>query len=611
MAFVWDNPQQIERSRKGLPIEPSALCLMALLAATCCGAQSLPWNIEETAMTRDGRLVFTEKPWWPRARALKEGESFTMDLNRDGRPDAMVVRRGGHIIEAIDDGGRATDIWNQVSTAYLVSYNGTGLVDRMVAYLDNDGDGKADEMELRYYRDGYLRYAWFGENYDRDAAQIFDLKDWQYAGNNGRNKFRGNLQIYLNKYDPATQSWIPLSECPFAFWDLDGDGHGDIALRASAAPLDSLDGSDTDYANNYDYMWAREATPLEKTGVVNMRLSYNIDPRPRHDPFDRPHYNFGFTAVGGIPYQFPSMAYYNPRRRPPQTVIRLDWKQGVSTGVHYAAQQTGFSWDEARSVWRWEGQFWIFERVFLPNTGGPTHRWNMRREYSGKASGERRIYYSDADKRYHLQDAEQGWMEVGHLVNDRKDLEFRWFDRDGDGYLDTVEVYRPDNPQPVRTGRFAPRARPATLDIATLTAEYNRTILPQAIEQDRRFIDALKQVAADPAALLYESEAGKAETDERRRYCLDIARELHFLKVRDVVTAAVALPYPDAPADPSKEASMEAGSTARGYSLGDSVRYWDLQTKITEFSDEYAAGRLEEAARILHQIRLQEREIAK
>ena len=79
---------------------------------------------------------------------MKEGESFTLDLNHDGRPDTMIVRKDGNIIEAIDDSGRAANIWNQVSTAYVVSYKGTGLVDRMVIYIDNDGDGKADEMEI-------------------------------------------------------------------------------------------------------------------------------------------------------------------------------------------------------------------------------------------------------------------------------------------------------------------------------------------------------------------------------------------------------------------------------------------------------------------------------
>ncbi|HEX2973851.1 MAG TPA: hypothetical protein VHP11_16075, partial [Tepidisphaeraceae bacterium] len=78
--------------------------------------------MRETSMTHDGRLTFLEKPWWPKARALKEGDSFTMDLNRDGRPDTLVVRKGGHLIEAIDDTGRAADIWNKAGTAYLVSY---------------------------------------------------------------------------------------------------------------------------------------------------------------------------------------------------------------------------------------------------------------------------------------------------------------------------------------------------------------------------------------------------------------------------------------------------------------------------------------------------------
>ncbi|MGH9469081.1 MAG: hypothetical protein ACRD1N_01910, partial [Terriglobia bacterium] len=131
-------------------------------------------------MTRDGRLTFLEKPWWPRARRLREGQSFRLDLNHDGRPDTLITRRNGNIIEAIDDSGRAASIWNTAGTAYVVSYHGTGIVDRMVVYTDNNGDGKADEMEIRYFQDGYLRYAWFGENYDNDGAQIFHLTNWQY-----------------------------------------------------------------------------------------------------------------------------------------------------------------------------------------------------------------------------------------------------------------------------------------------------------------------------------------------------------------------------------------------------------------------------------------------
>ncbi len=546
-------------------------------------ATALPWNMQETAMTSAGRLTFLSKPWWPRAQALKEGQSFTLDLNRDGRPDTLITRRDGNIIEAIDDSGHAHQIWNQASTAYVVSFRGTGVVDRMVVYIDNDGDGKADEMELRHYQDGYLRYAWFGENYDNDGAQIFDLKNWSYAGNNGRNKVRGNLQIYLNKYDARSDSWLPLSECPFAFWDFNGDGHSDVALRVSAAPLASQTGPDSDYANNYKYMWAPEATPLAETGNLNTRFSFNIDPQPRHDPLAKPHYNFGFTMVGAAPYRYARMTYTNPRRRPPQTVTRIDWRDGVDVGMNYPARETGFSWDEARSVWRWEGQFWIFERVYLSNTGGPAHRWNMRREYSPKPAGKRQIYYSEADKRYHLQGAAEGWLEAGHVVNDRKDLEFRWFDRDGDGRLDAVQVFDTGHAVPVRESRFDPRARAVPLDRETLIGEYNGRVVPQAIEEDRQLIAAMKQLVQSPAAEAYEAEAERSEMAERRRYLLDISRELFFLSVR--------------------EALYRRDVLGPNYSMADSLRYWEMARKTARFEQEYADGRLMKAVRTLAELR--------
>jgi hypothetical protein len=565
--------------------------LAFVFLATTLIAADLPWYMQETAMTSDSRLTFLAKAWWPRAQTLAEGASFTLEP----RP-ITIKRQDGHIIEVIDDGPGA-------SKAYVVSLKADGIVDRMVVYIDNDNDGKADEMEIRHYQDGYLRYAWFGENYDRDGIQIFDLKDWSYAGNNANNKFRGNLQIYLNKYDPLTKTWIPLSECPFAFWDPDHDGRGDIVLRVSAAPLASLTGPDADYANNYNYMWAPEATPLAATGNLNVRFSFNIDPSPRRDPLNKPHYNFGFTMVGKVPYRYPNMTYTNPRRRPPQTVTRIDWKQGIGVGMNYPAQETAFSWDESRSVWRWEGEFWIYERIYLSNTGGPTTRWNMRREYSPKPAAHRAIYYSEADRRYHLEGASEGWLEAGYLVNQQKDLEFRWFDKDGDGHLDTVEVFRPDNPIPVRVSHFDPRARAVALNRDAMIIEYNTRILPDAIASDQRLIAALRKEATDRTADAYIAEADKSEMPERRRYCLDIARELLYLKVRDaLLTRNAANPYPTAPPDRAKYRSPAPGSAQTGYSMGDSLRFWDLAREIEKFNDAYAAGRFDDAVTTLERI---------
>jgi hypothetical protein len=421
---------------------------MAVGQRTPSRSALMPWWQQETALTDDGRLALDSKPWWPRAKALKDGERFTLDLNGDGRPNVVVERVANDIVEAIDDTGSAKDLWNQVSTTYVVSYNVSGKVDRMVSYIDSAHRGKADEVELRYFKDGYLRYAWFAKSYGGDAATIFALKRWQYAGNDGESQFRGNSQIYINKYDPNTRTWEPLSECPFSFWDTNGDGRTDVTLRVSAAPRRSSHGPDTDFANNYDYMWAKDAVPLDAMAAVNMRLSFNIDARPRTEPLDRPHSNFSFTMTGDQPYLYPGMRDFNPARRFPQTTVHMPWSVRWAPALIYPSSATGFSWDEAHANYRWEGQFWIYEREYLSNTGSPTQRWNMRREYTAARQAGPHLYFSAADQRFHLRGAQEAWLEAGHLVNDAKDLEFRWWDDRGDGVLDSVEVYRGDSTTP-------------------------------------------------------------------------------------------------------------------------------------------------------------------
>jgi hypothetical protein len=579
-----------------------AFLAVFVTAALTAAAADLPWYMRETAMSAEGRLTFLDKPWWPRAKALAEGGSFTLDLNGDGRPDTLIRKQDGNIVEIIDDSGKATDIANNsYSAAYVVSLNATGLVDRMVVYIDNDGDGKGDETDFRHYRDGYLRYAWFSENHDKDGAPVFMMRNWSYVGGNDfRNKFRGNVDIYLNKYDPKTAAWVPLSECPFTFWDLNNDGHSDIVLRVSAAPLSSNSGSDPDYANHYDYMWASEATPLAQTGNMNVRFSYNLDPEPRREPVDKPHFTFGFNLVGAQPYDYPGMRYTNPRRRPPQTVIRIPRTAGIGLGLHYPATQTGFSWDEARTVFRWEGQFWIFEREYMPNTGGPVMRWNMRREYSPNAAAERKLYYSGADRRYHLLGAREGWMEVGHLVNNAKDLEFRYFDSDGDGYLDTTEVLLGANPVPVRVSRTHNlQIRSVKLDRSAMQAEYNSRILPGAIAENQAFISAVRPLAGSELAARYEAEAARADNLERRRFCLDVARELYFLAARDrLYTKVAATPYLTEP--PAKDSAriMKPGPVeGGGYTLGDTLVYWRAARAIEAYTSEYGDGNLAQAAK--------------
>ena len=77
-------------------------------------------------------------------------------------------------------------------------------------------------------------------------------------------------------------------------------------------------------------------------------------------------------------------------------------------------------------------------------------------------------------------------MEVGHIVDDRKDLELRWWDGAGRGYLDTLEVYRGDATVPSWVEHFDPKAKPAELDVDALRLRYNGTVLPEAIARTAR-----------------------------------------------------------------------------------------------------------------------------
>ncbi len=80
-------------------------CGAGTLAIAAPVTKELPWYMQETAMSPSGRLTFLDKPWWPRAKALADGQSFSLDLNHDGRPDTLIERSEGNIIEIIDDSG--------------------------------------------------------------------------------------------------------------------------------------------------------------------------------------------------------------------------------------------------------------------------------------------------------------------------------------------------------------------------------------------------------------------------------------------------------------------------------------------------------------------------
>ena len=515
------------------------------------GSLEMPWWMQQTALQLDGSIrSLVDQPWWERALALRQGESVVIPVSGEAK-NRMLIRReslrgsGAKPREAfiwiIDDDGdgsiRAGGDYD--ADCYVVDYGCDGSIDRMVDYIDNDDDGDMDELDIRYFDKGRLNWAWFGEDIDDDNI-VRNVLDYERGDEFHGDPYGDNL-FYMNKYNPEKGAWAAISECPFAFYDTDGDGFSETVVRVSVAPRGYDVNAHPDYANSaYHRPWERS---MEDAAVVNIRYSFDVDRgSSRATPF---HYDVGFNLVGSTPYRFAGMVHYNPKRRPPQETIVIPWKNVRAVADGWRAAETGFSWNENAddtvangadpkdpNDYRWEGVFWMWERRFMPNTGGPCQKWNMRREWRGTPSDTRELYFSGVDRRVHLFGAEEGWIEIGYFSGLGAIGELRMYDTNGNGFFDRWEVYLGDDPRPVRvTSVRDERAKMIDSDPEKLTEFYMSKVLPGAIADRRRLMAAMDswRVFAMPVELKRAMGTG---SESYRRYAMDIACELQYQDFR-------------------------------------------------------------------------------
>jgi hypothetical protein len=301
--------------------------------------------------------------------------------------------------------------------------------------------------------------------------------------------------------------------------------------------------ADPDYANSaFARPWDKAMADM---GVINIRYSFDIDKgSSREYPL---HYDFGFNLVGHTPYQFPGMVHFNSRRRPPQDTICIPWKNMRGVADSYPARETGFSWHEnfddttaigfaehKNNDYRWEGVFWVWERRFMENTGGPCQKWNVRREWLNQPKSQRELYYSDVDKRIHLFGAEEGWIQIGNFSGLGPIGEIRMFDTDRNGYFDRWEVYLGKNDIPVRVTTVRDeKARRIEFKPDALSAFYLNEILPKAKSDNEKFMAAMSAIHPfEYPEGLKAAMTARLGSESFRRYAYDVARELQYQDFR-------------------------------------------------------------------------------
>jgi hypothetical protein len=589
-----------------------------------------PWWMRETAMTRDG--VFPDlktKPWWPKAAALKVGESFIVEQGPGAGKELVrsehIINRSGKEFDAIvwviddDEDGSIKKGGDKYSDCYVVDWDRDGIVDRVVDYQDLDGDRIPDEMDIRYYTQGRLNNAWFGQDLDHDGI-MWSLRGYEYGGESyfESDPYGDNI-FYMNKFNPTAGTWSPISECPFAFYDTDKDGYSEEVVRVSAVPLSYDPATDPDYANNaYARAWEK---PMGEMGVVNIRYSFDID---KGSNKDRPlHYDYGFNLVGHAAYNYPGMNHFNPLRRPPQTTVFIPWKEMRAVADAYEARETGFSWhenfDDTTDIgfaaykaedWRWEGIFWVWERRFMENTGGPNQKWNVRREWLGQPAKSRELYYSGVDKRIHLFGASEGWVQIGNFSGLGPIGEIRMYDTDGNGYFDRWEVYREGSGAPVRiTTVRDEKARRLEFNQDKLSDFYVNDLLPKARAADEKLMAAMAELRpfAVPEGLKAAMAAGP---ESYRRYAQDVARELEYEDFQDYFgKQANAILLADSKDKSGKEFAGDLRWLKRGgtpdvlETTANSHTAWELAGLLESLDRAYGEGDLDKATSVVLEIK--------
>ena len=583
------------------------------------------WWEAETALDRNGRLLLTGKPWWRRAAALKVGEHFSFQSTLPGG-GRMIVRRErlvfpppksktvDALVWIIDDDGdmRPADAdGDRDSDCYVVDYDGDGKSDQIVDYMDNDGDGRADEMDMRYFADGQLRMAWFSTDLDRDGrmwnAAWYKYVYTPYSDDDPNHvdpyDASGDAEIIVNKYDPEQRRWWPASECPFAWYDTDGDGATEEMIRAAVVPRLPYPPAEIDGGNTHCNTRPFEPR-FRDTSLAAIR--YCIDLTGSSSAKHRVHYDLGLNMTGDrTPYRFEGMERTNPLRRRPKTIICIPHRALRALADKYPANQTGLSWfefpDDTVSIGclpredkdrHPDGVCWTWDRRYMHDTGGPTQYWNIRREFRPSPSDRRELYYSVVDRRIHLKGATEGWTRVGHLGGGGKPWgEVRAFDTDGDGYFDRWETYRDGTAAPVRVATVRDqRVRSLPHDWKELQTLFTGELLPEAIRANEKLIAALRAADGDfhPPGYL-EKALEQATFDTERLYVLGIIRESRYLAVRDKLAAR----------QQKLLASARPDDTKRDRGNAPSVRAWESAVSLTKLDAAYGEGRYDKAAKIL------------
>ena len=438
--------------------------------------------------------------------ATPSDEIVRLDINNDGKPDILERWWNGKRVRWLDENGDMlpTDTrGDQIADVMQIDKNGDGIYDSAtdinIKWADNDGDGQADLQAFvtqgREWADGKYNpgeshwmvfidvekdgvLGWIDwQNYD------FGNDNWGYTGvTDWLPDYNGNA-IFLKVHRPPQSLPDPRLnwENPFDFFDFDGDGASEMAIRW----LDPVPPLDKDVTKLTGVLSEAFATfDLDNDSTKGNETDYDMSLRGAGGPgIPYRQYVHKYPALKGNP-KFDACFEWNNWRKIDELMYMPHEKSYDSFFTARWAQMY-FVFDEDDDDHRWERVEMYYP---MHGFGGPkeidlysTKKWRRsnyaelamvgpnerpgisghpqadslgdRGEFDEDNSGGGKLYVSVFDRKLHLAGAEWGAWTVdknaeyhgGNKTPSPKPLApkveevVKYTDTDNNGFLDTIE----------------------------------------------------------------------------------------------------------------------------------------------------------------------------
>ena len=408
-----------------------------------------------------------------------------IDLNGDGKPDAIksVTVNDTPILWLDDDGNmKKGDIeGDMINDCLLIDRNKDGIYggqgDLIIDWVDTDDDGKADMQIVIEYPKKNTGEVWPNGHYmimrDLDKDNIFNYINWNdfslrcwdkngvcdfYEDYSGQTMF---MKIHTSTYDikDLRLNW----ENPFLFYDEDGDGLTEMAIRFVDSPkIKDRSKPSNSYVNRQlegRIDWVSMAVDLDNDNGPGNEFDFDFTIGFQGKGFDYTDQVHKVNNLRGMPEA--DKFFMDPRYRQLTEFLYPDHKSAKEMIFKRGEwSRVNFVYDEDDDCGRWERVEFYDPldpfKIGWKNGGIDNNKQSDaagdRGEWDMDNSGKGKLYVGKFDGRLHLYGAEwgcwrvdqnteyyQGWDRLWINKNPKKFATVKYTDKNGNGFLDYVE----------------------------------------------------------------------------------------------------------------------------------------------------------------------------